>query len=179
MNKIKFIRKVAAVGAIYLAGTGIAGEVVQAKKPAFLLSNTCVETSGRWGTSREEISVGKELFTSVMYMTSGYYGGDGQPSSMTCRIRPAGSASKFKTLRLAFGIADNARKGQVTVSVHLDGNQVASRTISSGEKELLLIDVSKASSLAVETSCSSECPVFVNVFQALLEPVSSRPSQRR
>lgn len=99
---------------------------------------------------------------------------------ITCRIRPAGSQPKFKTLRLAFGIADNSNADKpVDVNVYLDGNLAASKSLSVSEASLIILDVSKVSSVAIEIPNNNDhIQTQVSFVQALLEPISSSPGRR-
>lgn len=173
---MKFIRKVAAIGTICLVFAGIAGQVAQAQRPMSLFSTQCVQR-GYWDNATRNISINRELFTQISEMRVW-----NQDSSLvTCRIRPAGSAPKFKTLRLAFGIADDARlPDSLEVNVYLNGNKAESRTISRGDKALILLDVTQASSVAIEVlPPTSGQYTIVSFFQTILEPISSSSSPGR
>jgi hypothetical protein len=112
MSKIKLIRKVAEVSTLFLAFVGLVGQIAQAQqRPVSLFSTSCVEGGSRNGYERnQEVSVGREVFTSIFQIRI-YRVGWFEGSSITCRIRPASSKPRFKTLRLAFGISDNVGKG--------------------------------------------------------------------
>ncbi|MFB2919162.1 hypothetical protein [Aerosakkonema funiforme] len=168
---MKLIRKFAAIGAICLVFAGSAWQVAQGQqRTTSLFSTGCVQR-GNTGSSQSDISIGRQAFTEIFYIYS-------DNSLLTCRIRPAGSQPRFKTLRLAFGIGDDRRAGeQATVNVYLDGNMAASRTLSVGEKSLLILDVSRVSSVAIEVPENSG--TRVSFVQALLEPISSSPGRRQ
>ncbi len=117
------------------------------------------------------MTIGRESFTSIRTLWT--YGG-----SATCRIRPGNSAYKYKTLRLAFGIQDqNANdyhcNRPVTVNVYLDGNLEESRSLLAGDKSLLLLNVSRTSTVTVEVPRIESCLGIVHFTQAILEPISS------
>ncbi|MFB2835680.1 hypothetical protein [Floridanema evergladense] len=173
---MKFIRKVAALGTICLIFAGSAWQVAQGQqRTTSLFSNDCVQR-GRMGSSQRDVSIGRVAFTEIFYMRN-------EGSLITCRIRPAGSQPRFKTLRLAFGIADNESSSKpVDINVYLDGNLAASRSLSVGEKSLLLLDVSRVSSVAIEVPNNDPNSIFlrtVSFVQALLEPISSSPGRRQ
>lgn len=172
---MNLIRKLAAMGAICLVFAGATWQVAQGQqRTTSLFSTDCVGGRGM-GNSQRDISIGREVFTEIFYMTT-------SDSLITCRIRPAGSPPRFKTLRLAFGVTDNTRtRKPIDVNVYLDGNQAASRSLSAGEKSLLLLDVSNVSSVAIEVPNNNPNSILayrVSFVQALLEPISSSPGQR-
>lgn len=171
IGKMNLIRKFAALGTICLVFAGSAWQIAQGQqRTTSLFSSSCVR-KGNIGSSQSEISIGREAFTEIFYMS--------QTSLITCRIRPAGSQPKFKTLRLAFGINDNSNDTYTsTVKVYLDGNLAASRSLSVGEKSLIILDVSKVSSVAIEIIEGNRSGGYVSFVQALLEPISSSPGQR-
>ncbi|NTW21850.1 MAG: hypothetical protein HGA42_20765, partial [Nostocales cyanobacterium W4_Combined_metabat2_030] len=137
---MKLIRKVAAIGAICLVLGGSAWQVAQGQqRTTSLFSTGCVQRGARMESSQRDISIGRQVFTEIFYFSSNM--ADAKPDLLlTCRIRPAGSQPRFKTLRLAFGIADDQRADKpATVNVYLDGNLAASKTLSVGEKSLVIL----------------------------------------
>lgn len=175
MNRINFISKFAAVGTMCLVFTGIVVEVAQAQKRVVpLLSNSCVTTIGDAFINDVEVSIGRQLFTSSVSMKVGeIFGGGGYTTSITCRLKSAGSPAKYKSLGLGFGITDNNNGGEVTVSVYLDGNLVGSRSIYSGENaQKWGINVSSANSVSIQASCSNNCPENVHFYYTGLQPIS-------
>lgn len=167
--KQKFLRQLVAVSTASLILVGSTWQEVQAQQRTIsLFSTNCI---GDFSTSTQEIVIGREVFTSIASMYSG--------RSPTCRIRPAGAAPSFSTLRLAFGLPDrsNGLGNSVTLNVYLDGTLAASRTISRGQRAFLAIDVSRASSIALEAT--SPDTTYMYFTQALLEPLSLSPGQRQ
>lgn len=179
---MKFIRKVAAIGTICLVFAGSTWQVAQGQqRTTSLFSNTCVGR-GMYGNQNDDVSIGKQLFTSIFYLGGiDFLYGRSVSSSITCRIRPAGSAPRFKTLRLAFGINDHLDSSFATeINVYKDGNKAESRELYPGDKALLLLDVSRVSSVAIEAvPISGKDLARVSFTQALLEPISSSPGRRR
>lgn len=172
---MNLIRKVAAFGAMCLVLGGSAWQVAQGQqRTTSLFSTGCVRRGGM-DNSQRDISIGRQAFTEISYAY------DLWNPLITCRIRPAGSQPRFKTLRLAFGIADDESGNKpVDVNVYLDGNLAASRTLSVGEKSLLLLDVSKVSSVAIEIPNNNDSQgTRISFVQALLEPISSSPGRRQ
>jgi hypothetical protein len=178
---MKFIRKVAAVGAMYLVFVGVAGQVAQAQRPISLFSTQCVG-QGLTVNTNENVSIGRELFTSIFKIGGGWANYN---ASITCRVRPPGSAPRFKTLRLAFGVADNAnQRNPMEVNIYLDGTKAESRSLYRGEKALVLLNVAQVSSVAIEVLYSSSANdsydiTPISIVQAVLEPISSSSSPGR
>lgn len=174
---MKFIRKVAAVGAMGLTFAGLAAQIAQAQRPISLFSTQCVQR-GYWDNDEtRNISINRELFTQTSEMRVW----NRDSSLVTCRIRPAGSAPKFKTLRLGFGIADDSQlPDSLEVNVYLDGSKAESRTVSRGDQAFILLDVTQASSVAIEVlPPTSGKYTIVSFVQTILEPISSSSSPGR
>lgn len=168
--KQKFLRQIAAISTVSLILAGSAWQEAQAQqRTTSLFSTNCL---GSFYITTQDIVIGREVFTSIAQMNSG--------RSATCRIRPAGATPSFSTLRLAFGLPDenNSRGNSATVNVYLDGTLVASRTVSRGRRAFLGIDVSRASSVALEIADSPNT-TNVHFTQVLLEPLSLSPGQRQ
>lgn len=180
IGKMNLIRKFAALGTICLVFAGSAWQIAQAQqRTTSLFSSSCVRKgdSDNIKSSQQDISIGRQVFTEIFVFRNIYMGTT--DLLLTCRIRPAGSQPKFKTLRLAFGINDNSNDTYTsTVKVYLDGNLAASRSLSVGEKSLIILDVSKVSSVAIEIIEGNRSGGYVSFVQALLEPISSSPGQR-
>jgi hypothetical protein len=166
-------------GTISLLGTTvfcltINQQSVHAQRSASLFS-MCQFTGAGYDYS-QDVTIGRELFTSVRALWA--YGG-----SAICRIRPGDSAYKYKTLRLAFGIQDqnadnyNCRR-PMTVNVYLDGNLEESRSLLPSEKSLLLLNVSRTSTVTVDVPEIGGCWGVVHFTQAILEPISTSSGRR-
>ncbi|MFB2878498.1 hypothetical protein [Floridanema aerugineum] len=172
---MKLIRKFAAISTICLVFAGSDWQVAQGQqRTTSLFSTGCVRRQGM-DSSQRDISIGRQAFTEISYAY------DTWSPLITCRIRPAGSQARFKTLRLAFGISDDEKANKpVDINVYLDGNLAASRSLSVGEKSLLLLDVSKISSVAIEIPSNNDSEgTRISFVQALLEPISSSPGRRQ
>lgn len=170
--KYKFLRQVAAASLI-LVGSLQASQAQQ--RTTSLFSTNCIYSNHNLFRTGEmsDVVINREVFTSIASAASG--------TSATCRIRPAGATSSFGTLRLAFRISDSnysGRGGSATLNVYLDGTLAASRTISGGQRALLVIDVSSASSIALESAAGPNRETLL-FTQALLEPLSLSPGQRQ
>ncbi|MBW4683122.1 MAG: hypothetical protein KME19_24010 [Microcoleus vaginatus WJT46-NPBG5] len=149
----------------------------EARRPISLFDARCVSTGpGRWRRVTSNVSVGRAVYTSYLYMGAG-----SEFSGMTCRIKsdePKPSEYDFQTLQLEFGMRDNDRGSPAnTIRVYLDGEQDASQTVTvgPGEKASLSVDVTNVRNIAVETVCNSETKYCDRVyfFKALLEPVGA------
>jgi hypothetical protein len=169
MKHTKFISRFISTGVLSLALGTFCIQIAQAQKAIPLLTNTCVNSGkkGSWGPSRQDVSIARELYTTYMYMWN--------DSAITCRI----PSTQQATLRLGFGIVDTAESEPLKISVYLDGNEEVVRTISAGQTSEILLDVSKAKSLAIETSClRARCYAQVHFYKAQLEPAVSSPGRR-
>jgi len=119
-----------------------------------------------------DVTIGRELFTSIAYMNT-------LDASATCRIRPSNSQYKYKILRLAFGMQDaNIQPYQsakpAIINVYLDGNLKESRLLKPGKGSLIILNVSRTSTVTLEVPKDEECGYFGTVYftQAILEPIS-------
>jgi NPCBM/NEW2 domain len=169
MKQIKFFNNLLSVGMMSLALGTMGVQVAQAQQSTHLLSTKCASINdSSWRKDNTDVSIGKELYTSVMYVASG--------SGLSCRLTPSDSGIKFQTLKLGFGIADDAHSNNnVVVNVYVNGNQVASRNVfTGGGAKTVLVDVKNARSVAIEVTCpstSSSCYGIVRFFEASLEPI--------
>lgn len=120
------------------------------QRTVFLLNNPCVSAgTGRTVRDRQDISIGRQFYTSVMSMVSW---SSAYPASVTCRINTAGTAE----VQLQFGVIDrDANRPRSRVSVYLDGTEIATRNVVPGEVVTINADVTNGSNLAVETLCLS------------------------
>jgi hypothetical protein len=153
---------------------GTLGEqVALAQRPILLLDLTCIKTSNSvWGFNRQsqDIVVGREIYTSIMKSVS--------DAAMTCKLPTASSAS----LRLEYGMSDtDSDRAPVKIDVYLDGNQIASRTASPGQRGTMLVNISQGKNLSLETSCAraSNCPASVYFFKAQIEPTAESPGRQK
>ncbi|NES94769.1 MAG: hypothetical protein F6K32_05970 [Desertifilum sp. SIO1I2] len=135
------------------------------QRTVFLLSNPCVSAgTGRTIRERQDISIGRQFYTSVMSMVSW---SSAYPASVTCRINTTGAAE----VQLQFGVIDrDANRPRSRVSVYLDGNEIATRNVIPGEIVTINADITNGSNLAVETLClSSQNCARVHFINAQLE----------
>jgi len=131
------------LASLIFSAFGFGAPIVLAQRPTFLPALACVNVESGWGASDDDISVGRELYTSRLYMWP--------DSSFTCRL-PSFS-SMF--LRLEFGIADDFNDGPATsLSIYLDGNEIERQTVTRGQTRTVLLDVTGGRSIALEASCT-------------------------
>lgn len=142
------------VAAALVAPLATLGPVARAEeKPFWLFETQCVtQGPGRMRREMADISVGREVFRSYMFMGPG-----SRSINLTCKIRGDDPEKEnFNSLRLEFGMQDSDKSSPYnTVVVYLDGQERASQTIGAGEKVSIALDVSQAQNVAVETVCSA------------------------
>jgi hypothetical protein len=173
MRKVKIFTKFIPVGMLCLILGTLGEQVALAQRPIFLLDLTCIKTRGRWSFSqnRQDIVVGREIYTSIMYSYPN--------AAMTCKLPAARAAS----LRLEYGMSDtDSDSAPVKIEAYLDGNQIASQTASPGKTGTLLVDISQGKNLSIETSCAraTKCNgATVYFFKAQIEPAAASPGRRQ
>jgi hypothetical protein len=173
MRKVKSLTKFISVGMLGLILGTLGEQVALAQRPIFLLDLTCIKTdNSTWGFLRQsqDIVVGREIHTSIIRSASN--------AAMTCKLPEASSAF----LRLEYGMSDtDSNRAPVKIDAYLDGNQIASRTASPGQRGTMLVDISQGKSLSIETSCAraSNCGASVYFFKAQIEPAAASPGRRQ
>ncbi|MBD2296932.1 hypothetical protein H6G06_26515 [Anabaena sphaerica FACHB-251] len=195
MKNTKFRHIHAVSSALFFALTILNQQVAYAQRTVSLTQMKCLTTSAEpgvdaWVTGGADVSIGQEVFTSVATLRSGWeFMGSNYiprhiPASVACRIIPAGSKPRFRTLRLAFGLNNGNSYTKddtlVRLTVILDGNTVETKEIAKGEQGFLLLDVTNIRSVALKAECIAgrTCPSIVFV-QTLLEEAPSSPGSRR
>lgn len=90
-------------------------------------------------------------------------------ASFTCRIQTTGTA----TLELQFAQADRAGGVPPTVSVYLDGNERKRVAAQTGQLRTILMDVTRARSIAIQVQCprAQGCGNYVYFTKAHLRGV--------
>lgn len=169
MKRVRWLSGLFLAGMLCVMLGTIGAQVAQAQRPIPLLDLQCVKRSGSWGAYQSDISVGRQIYTSVLYIDP--------DTTLTCRL-PGGPAS----LRFEFAIPDTSSAPPARIDVYLDGNQVASRTGDKGKVNTMLVNISNGKSLAVEvfcaraTNCSSRNSYYF--MKAQIEPGASSPGSR-
>ncbi|MBD2542738.1 MULTISPECIES: hypothetical protein [Planktothricoides] len=169
MQTTQLIAKLLAAGVLSVAILPLSPFLAQAKdesRLAWLFEAQCVsESPGRWRREVEDVSVGREVYRSVMFLGPG-----SQFASLACRIRQSedtetSKKKNFQSLKLEFGMRDRHSASPANqVIVYLDGEQASVNTVSSGERVVLALDVSNISNIAIETICSSKIQYCDRVY---------------
>jgi len=131
-------------------------QIAQEAPPSiFLLRLPCVSTGiGNWARRTEDVSVGKAVYTSRLFMGPG-----NRSAAMTCKLRPNKARVEFQKLKLGFGMRDNdGDSPSVRFNVYIDGNRVDSltRAVSPGKAESVVLDVTNPSNVSLEVVCSNQ-----------------------
>jgi hypothetical protein len=169
MKRDRWLSGLFSAGVLSFTLATVGAQVAQAQRPIPLADLQCVKRSGNWESRQRDISVGRQIYTSVLYIQNG--------TAMTCRL-PGGPAS----LRLEFAIPDTENSPPARIDVYVDGNQVASRTGDQGQVNTMLVDISNGKSLAVEvfcaraTNCQSYTPYYF--MKAQVELGARSPGRR-
>lgn len=176
MHVTKLIRQPIAFTILCLFLATLDSPVVESRQsPVSLVRTSCVGSGpGRWRRDREDVAIGRAVHTSVMNLSP-----SNGLAAVTCRIRPEDSSPKFQTLQLEFGMLDSDVSSPAnTVSIYLDGQPVATRTVGPGQAASLLFNVSNVSNVSIETMCASRSEYCGRVyfFKTSLERI---PEQRR
>ncbi len=170
MKRVRWLSGLFAAGVLSFTLATVGAQVAQAQRPIPLTDLQCVKRSGSWGPDQRDISVGRQIYTTVIYI---------DPSTtFTCRL-PGGPA----TLRFEFAITDTSPAPPARIDVYVDGNQVASRTGDKGKVHTMLVNISNGKSLAIEvfcaraTNCNSRGDTYW-FMKAQIEPGASSPGGR-
>jgi hypothetical protein len=159
----------AAILSISLA-IGTNANPVQAQTPVSLLQAKCVSSGlGSFRQTPVDVAISKAVYTSPFYLGTGT-----ASAALTCKIRNNDDRPLFQTLRLGLGMRDNnPNSPPVTVNFYVDGNKTETKTIAPGTKELLALDVSKATNVTIEAVCSSSAQYCDRIyfFDTILEPL--------
>ncbi len=168
MKRVRLLSRWLSAGMLSAILGTVTAPLAQAQRPIPLFSLNCVKSSGGYSTSSQDISVGRELYTSILYISPN--------TAVICRL-PGGPAS----LRLEFAIPDTSQAPPARIDVYVDGNQVASGTGGDkGKVHTMLVDISNGRSLAVEVFCAraTNCGGYYHFMKAQIEPGASSPGSR-
>ena len=175
MKNKGFLSQIITSGILILS-LGFGAEIAQTQEQTPttnpLLKNACVPSrNGEWGEEKKDISIGREFYTSIMFMN--------QDSGFTCKISNTQSSGKERNLILGFGIQDNSDYNDAMVTVYLDGKKVGDKSISKGKTDELNITFKKGKSLAIEVTCpTNSCNAVVRFFTVNLEQVKATTNQK-
>lgn len=172
MQTTQLIPKFLAAGFLSVAIASLMPLMAAAKdesRLAWLFETQCVnESPGRWRREVENVSVGREVYRSIMFLGPG-----SQFASLACRIRQnqdtnssnRSNRKNFQSLKLEFGMRDRHSASPANqVIVYLDGEQASVNTVSSGERVVLALDISNTSNIAIEIICSSKIQYCDRVY---------------
>lgn len=168
MQTTQLITKFLAAGVLSVLISPLSALVAQADEDeshlAWLYEAQCVsESPGRWRQEVEDVSVGREVFRSVMFMGPG-----SQFASLACRIRGKETETSEKNIQsfhLEFGMRDRHRGSPYNnVIIYLDGEESQATTVAPGERVALSLDVSNISNIAIETVCSTKVKYCDRVY---------------
>jgi hypothetical protein len=134
---------------------------------------------GKYEAINRDFPVGLQMFRGIAKVyTHGDFIDNEYTSQVVCRITEAGQRSKYKTLNLVFGIADNNKRvngALVRLSVYRDGNFYKYEDVTKGQLSTLPIDVTNVRSIALEVECKrgtvknkNQCPELI-FFQDILK----------
>lgn len=193
MKKIKLLRQLSTIGTVCLTFIGLGNGLAHAQRTLSLTQMPCLTTSGESYTNSFvsgsfDVGIGQEIYRGIAVLRThqplfgGNYIDPGNPAGVACRITPAGSQPRFRTLRLAFGINNQGEfvrdNSHLRLTVLVDGNTAGSKEIVKGSLEYMLVDVTNARSVALLGEClSNTCPGIIFV-QALLEEAPRSPGRR-
>lgn len=120
----------------------------------------CIKENGGTGgfilIQKKDVSVARQIFT-TLFSIGYYYGWRGATPSLTCKI-PNG----YKTLNLEFGRADSDDTGYMDdrgtsiITAFIDGDEVKSEFIESGQNKSLQLNVYNKKNLAIEFKCRTD-----------------------
>ena len=167
MKRVRWLSGLLSAGVLSFTLATVGAQVAQAQRPIPLLDLQCVKRSGSWDSNQRDISVGRQIYTTVLYINP--------DTAITCRL-PGGPAS----LRLEFAIPDTNNSPPARIDVYVDGNQVASRTGERGQVNTMVVDISNGKSLAVEVFCAraTNCYNPYWFIKAQIEPGARSPGRR-
>lgn len=182
VNNHKIIKSVSAL----FVGVAVAATVVAMgatvsygrSRSTSLLNAKCV--NGGQGSVREgkqDVSIGRAVYTSLFFLGPGY-----RSASMTCQIKPDNRPQHpFQILNLGFGMRDNdVNSPPVQVNIFVDGQQVETRTVEPTKQEVVAVDITKVSNVAIEATCSTQMRYCDRVyfFTANLERTPKNPEKK-
>ena len=167
MKRVRWLSGLLSAGVLSFSLATVGAQVAQAQRPIPLLDLQCVRRSGGWSSNKRDISVGRQIYTTVLYISP--------DTTLTCRL-PGGPA----TLRLEFAIPDTSDAPPARIDVYVDGNQVASQTGDRGKVNTMLVNINNGKSLAVEVFCAraTNCSDVYHFMKAQIEPGASSPGRR-
>lgn len=167
MQKSKLNSKAIAIS-LSMALASLGGQSIKAE-PVLLTQVKCVNSGvGSFRQNPVDVAIAKAVYTSPFYLGAGT-----RSAAVTCKIRREENKPLFQTLRLGFGMRDNSTTSPpVAINFYVDGNKADTKTIASGQKEVVALDVSKATNVTIEAVCSTQVQYCDRVYfiDTVLEP---------
>ncbi|QSV62919.1 MAG: hypothetical protein HEQ26_09305 [Dolichospermum sp. DL01] len=130
--------------------------------------------NGNYVAINEDFPVGLQIFKGIAMFSDGNWRSGiykNNVNQVVCRLAEAGQRPRYKTLNLAFGIADNnslVNGSVVRLSIYRDGNSYKYQDVMKGQLLRLPIDVTNVRSIALEVEClkgssryDNECPALI------------------
>lgn len=170
MQKIKLNSQAIAISLSFAVAT-LGGQSIQAQNNLVSLTQAkCINSGiGSFRQTPLDVAIAKAVYTSPFYLGAG-----SRSAAVTCKIRRDENKPLFQTLRLGFGMRDNnTTSPPVAVNFYVDSNKAETKNIAPGQKELVLLDVSKATNVTIEAVCSNQTRYCDRVyfFDTLLQPL--------
>jgi hypothetical protein len=132
---------------------------------------------GQYRVINEDFPVGLQIFRGVAKLRYEYNFKKDKTYQVVCRLTEARQRPRYKTLNLAFGIADNhpqANGSLLRLSIYRDGNFYKYQDVTKGQLLRWPIDVTNVRSIALEVQCITEsdrvrgfCPDIIFVEDTL------------
>lgn len=120
-----------------------------------------VQGAGEYEVTNVDVVMGLEVFRSVAKLGLSRGGHPdvyaNVPLRVACRIASHNETPRYRTLSLAFGIADangSASNGEVTrLSIYLNGDFYGYRDVVKGDQFLWSVNIANVRSVALEARC--------------------------
>lgn len=139
------------------------------------LNTTANRSSASLVKGPEDETIGQEIVTAIAYLRGNAYTiAPNNPAGVACLITSPESSSRFRRLKLTFGISNtNPYTGNtnnsavVQLTVYRDRQKVGFKETKRGEKQFWEVDVTNAQNIALEAECvkpmrnNSFCPSIV------------------
>lgn len=129
---------------------------------------------GNYEVINKDFPVGLQIFKGIAKFYSSNnsdYIYKTRVNQVVCRLAEAGQRPRYKTLNLAFGIADNNDRvngSVVRLSIYRDGNFYKYQDVMKGQLVRLPIDVTNVRSIALEVECLKGSSKSQNTCPALI-----------
>ncbi len=132
---------------------------------ASLAEMSCKNIGGKFRVKNEDIVIGRRVYTGILEVSDS---GDpytwNQAIAITCALASNGSQPRFRTLNLAFGIADDhpysVGKTEIRMKLFRDGGFYESVNIRQGDSIRAAINVENIRSFSFELECLNGRPAL-------------------